>query len=54
MGPESAFYLANILVASVFAVVLTHYWVRRERNLVVRAWMASAWVLVVADVLFLL
>lgn len=54
MGPESAFYLSNILITAVFAVVLTHYWVRREHNLVVRAWMASAWVLVVADVLFLL
>lgn len=54
MRPESAFYLSNILITAVFAVVLTHYWIRREHNLVVRAWMASAWVLVVADVLFLM
>ncbi len=54
MDYESAFYLSNILITAVFAVVLTHYWVRREHNIVVRAWMVSAWVLVIADVLFVL
>lgn len=54
MDYESAFYLSNILITAVFAIVLTHYWVRREHNLVVRAWMVSAWVLVVADILFVM
>lgn len=54
MDYESAFYLSNILITAVFATVLTHYWVRRERNLVVRAWMVSAWVLLVADIFFVL
>lgn len=54
MQPETAFYLTNILVTVVLAVVMTHYWLRRERQPVVRDWVASAWVLVLADVLFLL
>jgi hypothetical protein len=54
MRPESAFYLSNILITTVFAIILTYYWVRREHNLVVRAWMVSAWVLVAADVLFVI
>ncbi|HRP07771.1 MAG TPA: hypothetical protein PLL69_04725 [Gemmatimonadales bacterium] len=54
MDHETAIYLANILVTLVLAVEMTHYWVRRERAPMVRDWMASAWVLVVADVIFAL
>lgn len=54
MTAEVAFYLSNTLVTAVLATVMTHYWVRHEQNLVVRAWMVSAWVLVVADLLFAL
>ncbi len=54
MQAETAFYLANILVTVVLATVMTHYWLHRERQPVVRDWVWSAWVLVLADVLFLL
>lgn len=54
MDHEIAIYLANILVTLVLAVVMTHYWLQRERAPVVRDWMASAWVLLLADVIFAL
>lgn len=54
MLPSTAFYLTNVLITTVLAVVMTHHWLRRERRPVVRDWVAAAWVLVIADVLFLL
>jgi hypothetical protein len=52
MAQQSVIYLTNIIVGSILAGLMTHYWLRGGRSAVMRYWMISAWLLTVADVLF--
>ena len=52
MGQETVTYLTNIVIGSILAGLMTHYWLRQGRAATMRYWMISAWLMTVADVLF--
>ncbi len=52
MGQETAIYLTNIVLGTILACLMTHYWLRQGRPLTMRYWMLSAWVMTAADILF--
>lgn len=54
MRQDTAFYLSIILVSAVLAVLMTHHWLGRRDSLPARDWMVSAWVLLGADILFVI
>lgn len=54
MSQETVTYLTNIVIAIILAVLLTHFWLGQGRPRHLLYWMASAWVIGVADVLFAL
>jgi hypothetical protein len=54
MQQASAIYLTNIVIISILASMISHYWLRQGRAPAMFFWMAAAWVLVVADVFFAL
>lgn len=54
MGQETVTYLTNIVICTILACLMTHYWLRQGRTAAMRYWMIAAWVLTVADVLFAL
>lgn len=54
MGQETVTYLTNIVICTILACLMTHYWLRQGRTAAMRYWMIAAWVLTVADVFFAL
>jgi hypothetical protein len=54
MGQETVTYLTNIVICTILACLLTHYWLRQGRTAAMRYWMLAAWVMTVADVFFAL
>lgn len=52
MGQETVTYLTNIIICTILACLMTHYWLRQGRTEAMRYWMLAAWVMTVADVLF--
>jgi hypothetical protein len=51
---ETAIYLTNIVIAAIFAGLLTHAWVAQGRAVATRHWMVAAWIIVMADIFFAL
>lgn len=54
MGQETITYLTNIVICTILACLMTHYWWRQGRTAAMRYWMIAAWVMTVADILFAL
>ena len=54
MGQETITYLTNIVICTILACLMTHYWLRQGRTAAMRYWMLAAWVMTVADVFFAL
>ncbi len=54
MGQETITYLTNIVICTILACLMTHYWLRQGRTAAMRYWMLGAWVMTAADVLFAL
>ena len=52
MTQETVTYLTNIVIITILACLITHYWLRQGRTPAMRWWMISAWVMLAADVLF--
>ena len=52
MQQASIIYLTNIVIISILASMISHYWLRQGRAAAMFFWMTSAWVLVVADLFF--
>jgi hypothetical protein len=52
MGQETVTYLSNIVIVTILACLLTHYWLRQGRTAAMGFWMISAWIMAVADCLF--
>jgi hypothetical protein len=52
MGQETAIYLTNIVLGTILASLMTHYWLRQGRSQTMRYWMWAAWVMTAADVFF--
>ncbi len=54
MSQESLVYLINFVIGAILAVLLTHHWRLSGRESSLGYWMAAAWTMVAADVLFAL
>jgi hypothetical protein len=54
MGQETITYLTNIVICTILACLMTHYWLRQGRTSAMRYWMLAAWIMTAADVLFAL
>lgn len=54
MGQETITYLTNIVICTILACLMTHYWWRQGRTAAMRYWMIAAWVMTAADILFAL
>jgi hypothetical protein len=54
MSPTQAIYLVNVLICAILALLMTNYWRRSDREPSLGTFMASAWVLLVADIVFYL
>ena len=54
MGQETVTYLTNIVIGTILAGLMTHYWWRQGKSLTMRYWMLSAWVMTAADIFFAL
>lgn len=52
MGQETITYLTNIVIGTILAGLLTHYWWRHGRSPTMRYWMLAAWVMTAADIFF--
>jgi hypothetical protein len=52
MGQETVTYLTNIVIGTILACLMSHYWLRQGRSATMRYWMLGAWVMTAADVLF--
>lgn len=52
MGQETVTYLTNIIICTILACLMTHYWVAQGRSSAMRYWMIAAWIMTVADVFF--
>jgi hypothetical protein len=52
MGQETTTYLTNIIICTILACLMTHYWLRQGRTDAMRYWMIAAWIMTVADVFF--
>jgi hypothetical protein len=52
MGQETITYLTNIIIGTILAGLMTHYWWRQGRSPTMRYWMLSAWVMTAADIFF--
>ncbi len=52
MSQETVTYLSNIVICTILACLITHYWLRQGRSAAMGFWMLSAWIMVVADTLF--
>ncbi|AOS43217.1 hypothetical protein Verru16b_00260 [Lacunisphaera limnophila] len=52
MGQETVTYLTNIVICTILACLMTHYWLRQGRTAAMRYWMLAAWVMTAADILF--
>ena len=54
MGQETVTYLTNIVICTILACLMTHYWLCQGRASAMRYWMMAAWVMTLADLLFAL
>ena len=54
MGQETVTYLTNIVICTILACLMTHYWLRQGRTSAMRYWMLAAWIMTAADLLFAL
>jgi hypothetical protein len=54
MSQETSIYLTNIVIVSILAALLTQHWLSHGRSRAQRPWMVSAWVMLLADLLFAL
>ena len=52
MGQETAIYLTNIVLGTILAALMTHYWLRQGKSRTMRYWMLAAWVMTLADIFF--
>ncbi|RXK55323.1 hypothetical protein ESB00_05340 [Oleiharenicola lentus] len=52
MGQETVTYLTNIIICTILACLMTHYWMAQGRTAAMRYWMIAAWIMTVADVFF--
>lgn len=52
MGQETVTYLTNIIICTILACLMTHYWLVQGRTAAMRYWMTAAWIMTVADILF--
>lgn len=52
MNQETVTYLTNIVIGVILASLTTHYWRLQPQSSVLRCWVAAAWVMTAADVLF--
>ena len=52
MGQETVTYLTNIVIGTIVACLMSHYWLRQGRSATMRYWMLGAWVMTAADALF--
>lgn len=54
MSQETVTYLTNIVICTILACLMTHYWLRQGRTAAMRYWMIAAWVMTAADAFFAL
>jgi len=52
MGQETVTYLSNLIIVTILACLITHYWLRQGRSAAMRYWMLAAWIMTLADILF--
>jgi hypothetical protein len=52
MGQETVTYLTNIVIVTILACLITHYWLRQGRSTAMLYWMLSAWIMTLADGFF--
>ncbi|MDQ5977197.1 MAG: hypothetical protein QG602_169 [Verrucomicrobiota bacterium] len=52
MGQETVTYLTNIIICTILACLMTHYWLAQGRTAAMRYWMIAAWIMTVADIFF--
>lgn len=52
MNQETATYLTNIVIGVILAALSTHYWRQQPRSGVLKFWVAAAWIMTLADILF--
>jgi len=52
MGQETVTYLSNLIIVTILACLITHYWLRQGRSTAMFYWMLSAWIMALADILF--
>jgi hypothetical protein len=54
MSQDTSIYLTNIIIVTILAALITQHWLSQGRSRVIRPWMLAAWVMLVADILFVL
>lgn len=54
MSQETSIYLTNIIIVAILAALITQHWMAHARARALRPWVVAAWVMLVADVLFVL
>ena len=54
MSQETSIYLTNIIIVTILAALITQHWLTQARSRTLRPWMVAAWVMLAADILFVL
>jgi hypothetical protein len=54
MSQDTSIYLTNIIIVTILAALITQHWMSHARARSLRPWVVSAWILLLADVLFVL
>jgi len=54
MSQETSIYLTNFIIVTILAALITQHWLTQARQLALRPWVVAAWVMLVADILFVL
>jgi len=52
MGQETVTYLSNLIIVTILACLITHYWLRQGRTAAMGYWLLAAWIMALADILF--
>jgi hypothetical protein len=52
MSQETVTYLSNLIIVTILACLITHYWMRQGKSAAMGYWMLAAWTMALADVLF--
>ena len=54
MRQETVIYLTNIIIGVILACLISYHWWRQGRAANTRGWIAAAWIMTAADILFAL